>query len=136
MKLCMHIPSIPQNINYKAFQFFVGKKWCSSCTSLSIRKYEQQQQEDVILLSGPRERGHHDNVQEHNYDENDNERKRRGENVKIIFLEINILNNFLSEQFWTDCTHTYIHIKQSLLYRVKTLKLVEKWIAKRGKILI
>ena len=87
MKLCMHVPSIPKSINYEAFQFFVGKKWCSSSTSLSFRKYEQQQQEDVILLIGPRERGHHDNVQEHNDDENDNERRRRGEMWKLFFYK-------------------------------------------------
>ena len=87
MKLCMHVPSIPKSINYEAFQFFVGKKWCSSYTSLGFRKYEQQQQEDVILLIGPRERGHHDNVQEHNYDENDNERRRRGEMWKLFFYK-------------------------------------------------
>ena len=49
-----------QNVNYKTL-IFVSAKTKRSLVLPPYRKDEKQQ--DVLLLSGPRERGHHDKVQ-------------------------------------------------------------------------
>ena len=48
-----------RNVNYKTLIFVAAKK-----RLLVLPQYRKdEQQQDVLLLSGPRERGHHDKVQ-------------------------------------------------------------------------